>query len=93
MKYSADLTINVHKKCEKSTKIEISTISSQKYWHTKIFVYLNHTKPECFQKFSSSHLWSIFMTLGSIKAELNEVFRSIDKYIQNIISNTLIIVH
>jgi len=29
MKYSADLTINVHKKCEKSTKIEISTISGQ----------------------------------------------------------------
>jgi hypothetical protein len=27
MKYSADLTINVYKKCEKSTKIEISTIS------------------------------------------------------------------
>jgi hypothetical protein len=27
MKYSTDLTINVHKKCEKSTKIEISTIS------------------------------------------------------------------
>jgi hypothetical protein len=32
MDYSADLTINVHKKCEKSTKVEISTISSQKYW-------------------------------------------------------------
>jgi hypothetical protein len=33
------------------------------------------------------------MKLWPIKAELNEVFRSIDKYIQNIISNTLIIVH
>ena len=61
MKYSADLTMNIHKKCEKSTKIEISTISSQKYWHAKIFLYINHTKPEIFP----------------IKAELNEVFRSI----------------
>jgi hypothetical protein len=52
MKYSADLTINVHKKCEKSTKIEISAISSQKYWHAKIFLYVNHTKPEFFPKFS-----------------------------------------
>ena len=51
MKYSADLTINVHKKCEKSTKIEISTISIQKYWHAKIFLYINHTKPEIYQKF------------------------------------------
>ena len=52
MKYSADLTINVHKKCEKSPKIEISAISSQKYWHTKIFLYINHTKPEFSPKFS-----------------------------------------
>jgi hypothetical protein len=52
MKYSADLTIDIHKKCEKLTKIEISTISSQKYWHPKIYLYINHTKPEIFQKFS-----------------------------------------
>jgi hypothetical protein len=41
MKYSADLTINVHKKCEKSTKIEISTISSQKYWQQRSFLKQN----------------------------------------------------
>jgi hypothetical protein len=93
MKYSADLTINVHKKCEISTKIEISTISIQKYWHAKIFLYINHTKPEIFPNFPEVICGRIFMKLGPIKAELNEVFRSIYKYIHKIISNTLIIVH
>ena len=70
MKYSADLTINVHKKCEKSTKIEISAISSQKYWHAKIFLYVNHTKPEFFPKFSWSHLWSNFHETWTTKSRI-----------------------
>ena len=70
MKYSADLTINVHKKCEKSPKIEISAISSQKYWHTKIFLYINHTKPEFSPKFSCSHLWSDFHETWTSKSRI-----------------------
>jgi hypothetical protein len=77
----------------KINKIEISTISIQKYWHAKIFLYINHTKPDFFPNFPEVICGRIFMKLGPIKAELNEVFRSIYKYIYKIISNTLIIVH
>jgi hypothetical protein len=60
MKYSADLTINVHEKCEKSTKIEISTISSQKYWN-----YFQKKEGHLYLKLFYWYVYSVSAVVGN----------------------------
>jgi hypothetical protein len=51
----------------RATRVIYTTLTGQKYFHTKIFPYIFHIKPFIFKTFSWSHCLSDFHDIFSIK--------------------------